>query len=83
MAQADTEIKDIRIVSERGLVPSPTEVSEVRGDIKKMRLAEHKNRSPGMPGRGVGLNNEKTGGIAVAFSSPTVVSGSVDVGVTP
>ena len=41
------------------------------------------NRSPGRPGRGVRLNNEKTGGVAVAFNPPTMVSGNVDVGVTP
>ena len=37
IAQVDTAVRDIRIVSESGLVPSPTEVSEVRRDMGQMR----------------------------------------------
>ena len=48
-----------------------------------MRLAGQKNRSPGRPGHGVMLNNEKTGVVAVAFNPPAMVSRNVDAGVTP
>ena len=37
--QVDTAVRDIQIVSESGLVPSPTEVSEVRRDMGQMRPA--------------------------------------------
>ena len=37
IAQVDTAVRDIRIVSESGLVPSPTKVSEVRRDMGQMR----------------------------------------------
>ena len=37
--QVDTAVRDIQIVSESGLVLSPTEVSEVRRDMGQMRPA--------------------------------------------
>ena len=80
-AQADTETKAIRIISERGLVPSPTKTSEGRGDIKQMRPARQKIRSPGSFGRR--LNNTKIGEVALALNSPALVSEDVMVGVTP
>ena len=35
----EAAVKDIRNVSGRGFVPSPTEISEVQGDLGKMRPA--------------------------------------------
>ena len=40
MAQEDAVIKEIRLASERGFVPSPTEVHEVRRDMGRMRPEE-------------------------------------------
>ena len=37
MMQENAAIKDLRLASGRGCVPSPTEVSEVRGDRGRMR----------------------------------------------
>ena len=79
MAQVDTAIKNIRIVSERGLVPSPTEVSEVR----KCGPLDREQRSQRRPGRGLRLNNEMTGGVAVVLNPPAMVPEDVDVSVTP
>ena len=84
MVQIDPAIKDIRIVSERGLTPPLTQASGVRRDMRKMRPAGQGKRSPGRPGRGVRLNNVITfEGVAVARNSSAMVPEEVDVSVTP
>ena len=81
IAQVDTAVRDIQIVLESGLVPSPTEVSEVRRDMGQMRPAGQGKGLRGGPD--VLLNNEMSGGVAVALNPPAMVPENVDVSVTP
>ena len=83
MEEIDPAIKDIRIVSERGLTPPLTQASGIRRDMRKMRPAGQGRRFPGRPGGGVRLNNVMTEGVAVAHNSSAMVSEEVDVSVTP
>ena len=69
IAQVDTAVRDIQIVLESGLVPSPTEVS---GQGKHLR-----------GGQDVLLNNEMSGGVAMALNPPAMVPDDVDDSVTP
>ena len=83
MAQIDPAIKDIRIVSERGLTPPLTQASGVRRGMRKMRPAGQGKRSPGRPGRDIKLNNIMTEVPTVARNSSAMVPEKVDVSVTP
>ena len=69
MAQIDPAIKDIRIVSGRGLTPLLAPASGARRGTRKMRPAGQGKRSPGRSGRDDGLNNVMTEGIAGACNS--------------
>ena len=83
MSQIYPAIKDIQIVSGRGLTPPLTPASGVRRYMRKMRPAGPGKRSPGRPGRNDGLNNVMTKGIAGACNSSARVPEEVSDSVTP
>ena len=60
----EAAVKDIQIVLGRGFVPLPTEISEVQGDLGKMRPTGKNKKFPRRPGRGA-----TPGGVRVALTS--------------
>ena len=84
MEQIDRAIKDIRIASGRDLTQLFTPASGVWRDIRKLRPAGQKKRSPGRPGRNDGFNNVMTDGIAGAYnSSARVLEEVINSGMHP
>ena len=70
-------VKDIRFVSGRGFVPSPTDNSEVQDDIGKMRPAGKPIKFLRRPGR-----RATSGGVSVNLTSKTVMPEGMDVRAT-
>ena len=65
------------------ITPAPTEAADIRRDMGRMRPAGQGKKSQGRPGRGVGLDNNMAGGVAVALTPPVVVPEDVAFSVMP
>ena len=72
-AAVEAAVKDIRLVSGRGFVPSPTDNFEVQEDIGKMRPVGKLIKFQRKPGHGA-----TSGGVSVNPTSKTVMSEGVD-----
>ena len=59
-------------------MPSPTEISEVQGDLGKIRPAGKNKKFPRRPGR-----SATSGGVRVALTSKAMMPEGVDVWVMP